>query len=553
VGSALFWGLLVAGLNGQASGQQASTQNVPGSAGVEDAAAAYSAGLGVYGAESPRVSARGCVRTGVYRTDFRQKQFDHSALAPFGYNTLYGLRLLKPELGGLRITIPNHQGHTKPSMGFLPLRKIHGDFEIAASYELLSVEHPKTGAGAGAGLYILAEGTLHAASFRRCVSQDGDDVFFVHVSTRNKKGKRRPQYKYFPAKTKSGKLCLNRTGSTLQFFAVEGDGDERRKLHEVEFGASTIGLVRVGTTTDGSPTTTDTLWKDFSIQATGLEPVDIPLYGNRQPSNCSLTSSERTSRRSTTDKPAEPEAYDSGADQAVRFYDGFDGRLALNWEPARPDPTHVSLTKNPGKLTITTQYGSIYQSLGPSAKNLYLIRNPMAEGGDFVLTTCIESFKPITPYQQAGLLIYDDDDNYLKCDIERGRTDVRFVFVRETNGEPTSDIDQSEVEQQRLWIRIIKRGKTYERVYSTDGREFVSAGKQEWGNGAPKRIGLVAKNGTTGANDMDAVFDFFEVRSLTPGGKMGERRRAAKPNTSESVHYYHLPQSDSDGYYGREQ
>ena len=66
------------------------------------------------------------------------------------------------------------------------------------------------------------------------------------------------------------------------------------------------------------------------------------------------------------------------------MYDGFEGKLALNWEPVRHDPTHVSLVKHPGKLTITTQRGTIHGnekadvlSGGTPAKNLYLIRNPM--------------------------------------------------------------------------------------------------------------------------------------------------------------------------------
>jgi len=519
VGSVLLCGLLVAGLNGQAVGRRGSAESDQKSAAAKDAATAGSGEQGACRVGLLRVCVKESVKTGVYRTDFRHKQFDHSTLVPFGFKTLYGLQLLKPEPRGLRIAIPNHQGAGKPSIGFLPLRKIHGDFEIAASYELLPTEPPKTGAGAGANLYILAEETFHSASFRRCVTPDGDDAFFVHVSTRNKKGKLRPQYNYFPAETKSGRLCLKRTGSTLQFLVVEGEGDKRRKLHEVEFGTSTIGLLRVATTTDGSPTTTENLWKDFSIQATRLEPVDIPVYRNRQFEVRSLTPAERASGCSATLKPAESTARAPDAEPTVRFFDGFDGKFKLNWEPVRPDPTHMSLTKNPGKLTITTQYGGIYGGVGPSAKNFFLIRNPVADGGDFVLTTCIESFRPTMHWQQAGLLVYDDDDNYLKCDIERGKTDVRFACIRETAGEPISEIDWPGVEADRVWIRVTKRGKTYERAYSTDGREFLSGGPVDWGNGAPKWIGIVAKNGPSGADEIDATFDFFEIRSLTPAEK----------------------------------
>lgn len=199
----------------------------------------------------------------------------------------------------------------------------------------------------------------------------------------------------------------------------------------------------------------------------------------------------------------------------LRLYDGFDGKYELDWNVLRPDTTHVSFTGSPGSLTITTQEGSIYRAHTPLAKNLHLIRNPVADGSDFVLTTCIESFAPTMAYQQAGLLVYDDDDNYLKCGIEFGRSTIRFTFLREAEGEAISDLDRTGVEQERTWIRIVKRGRSYERAYSADGNTFVSAGAEEWGDGDPTWIGLFAKNATEGADETDAAFDFFELRSLT--------------------------------------
>lgn len=74
--------------------------------------------------------------------------------------------------------------------------------------------------------------------------------------------------------------------------------------------------------------------------------------------------------------------------------DDFDSKLSLDWETIRPDPSHFSLKTHSGKLTITTQYGSIHQAQ-TTAKNLLFIDIP--EGvNDFVVTTCIEDFIPET-------------------------------------------------------------------------------------------------------------------------------------------------------------
>jgi len=212
-----------------------------------------------------------------------------------------------------------------------------------------------------------------------------------------------------------------------------------------------------------------------------------------------------------------------GEDPEFRVFDGFDGKLELKWEPVRPDPTHVSLAKNPGKLTITTQDGTIgFDETRPGvipARNLYLIPNPAIDGGDFAMTTCIEAFQPTMRWQQAGLLIYDDDDNYLKCDMEYTGTAFRFKYMRETDQQRVLDTDEAVPSPEHTWIRIIKRGNVYERAYSTDGKSYVSAGEKSWGNGAPKWVGIVAKNGSGSADDVDALFDFFEVRSLTDAEK----------------------------------
>ncbi len=207
-------------------------------------------------------------------------------------------------------------------------------------------------------------------------------------------------------------------------------------------------------------------------------------------------------------------------------FDDFDGKPALNWKPVRPDPSHVSFAKVPGTLTITTQRGSIHgdekkdeYGEGIQAKNLYLIDNPLAEGADFVATTCVSGLTPVAPYQQAGLIVYDDDDNYLKLDYEfnwgkgEGQT---FFCVSETAANPQHHpIEGSESGLKRYWLRLTKRGDRYEYATSLDGKEFRVHGEVAWGGDAsPKRIGLLAKNGgNKDAPEADASFEFFELRS----------------------------------------
>jgi regulation of enolase protein 1 (concanavalin A-like superfamily) len=218
-------------------------------------------------------------------------------------------------------------------------------------------------------------------------------------------------------------------------------------------------------------------------------------------------------------------AAERGADSFTFLaFDGFNGKLGLNWQPVRHDPTHVSLAKNPGKLTITTQRGSIHRDEkndafgeGVQAKNIFLIDNPLSKDTDFVATTCVSGFTPETSYQQAGLIIYNDDDNYLKWGYEynwpAGKGQA-FCILAETDAHSTFNYLDSESGLKRYWVRLTKRGNRYEYASSTDGKDFKVHGEKEWGDGAPKKFGILAKNGgSKEASELDVGFEFFELRA----------------------------------------
>ena len=225
-------------------------------------------------------------------------------------------------------------------------------------------------------------------------------------------------------------------------------------------------------------------------------------------------------------KLADEAAGDTFAFQAL---DAFDGKRGLKWKPVRPDPTHVSLTKTPGALTITTQRGSIHGAEtkdefggGVKAKNLYLIDNPLAPGGDFVATTCVSGFTPETSYQQAGLIVYNDDDNYLKFGYEYNWQNAgggqAFCIPTETDAKSNFQyFDTEHPGLKRYWVRLTKRGTRYEYAFSTDGKTFTVNGEVEWGDGSPKQVGILAKNGgNKDASELDAAFEFFELRAPAP-------------------------------------
>jgi regulation of enolase protein 1 (concanavalin A-like superfamily) len=235
-----------------------------------------------------------------------------------------------------------------------------------------------------------------------------------------------------------------------------------------------------------------------------------------------LASAVGLSRLLAADPDPEPEP------PALVMTETFRGKLHLRWKPVRPDPKAVSLTKNKGKLTITTQRGSIHADevsrKDPPARNIYLVENPLSEDADFEVTTCIAGFAPKQQYQQAGLILYNDDDNYLKWaylfSYVKGGS-VALGLVRETKAKTEHDhVDAPAKADVKLWLRLTKRKNKYEYASSTDGRKFDAHGEREWGDKGPARIGILAKNGGIGGvPEVDVCFERFELRSPPPPKK----------------------------------
>jgi regulation of enolase protein 1 (concanavalin A-like superfamily) len=218
-------------------------------------------------------------------------------------------------------------------------------------------------------------------------------------------------------------------------------------------------------------------------------------------------------------------------------FDDFGGQFALGWTILNADPTHWSLFTVPGTLTITTEDGAFTGSR-QDFRNLFLIHCPALPGQDFQITTCLVSFQPIALWNQAGLLLWNSSDDYLKLDYEYGEGPPRpglwpqrmYTACREVGGSPSFTWYAAEQNPERIWLRLIKRGDFCELFTSTDGESFVPLtalapeyGPADyrvfWGSAEVEYVGLFAKNGTNmGVPSVEASFDFFEVKALTPEG-----------------------------------
>lgn len=231
------------------------------------------------------------------------------------------------------------------------------------------------------------------------------------------------------------------------------------------------------------------------------------------------------------------------AEHEVLARDDFDGKLALRWEIINPNFSSFSLTKKPGTLTITTKNGHFSKSY-TNFENLFLIDSPVALGEDLQITAGISSFQPERDWNQAGIVCWDDQDNYVKFVHEWSSFfgGQSFTISQEIAGRDRYAFHSAPSRAQTVWLRIIKHGSSYQCSTSTDGKFFVAQGSVFWKTDSPKRVGLYANNGSTqdaSVPNLDASFEFFEVATLpSEAAKTGPVAQAATP---ASTGKYRIP------------
>ncbi len=229
------------------------------------------------------------------------------------------------------------------------------------------------------------------------------------------------------------------------------------------------------------------------------------------------------------------------------FSDEFNGSLKSQWSWIREDPTKHAFVN--GQLSITVN-GDLYRNAN-NATNLLLENQPT---GDYVMETKI-TFDPNTNYQQAGLLVYSDDDHYIKvgpfhgdslnkilsghesleplptsatnCDVQPSATSNVAVktYTRDqcpnegeswdylSNPRPTLNGSTASNPTVTDWLRIYRHGDVYTPYSSLDGKHWVKGASWNLTAAAPNfpvKIGLFAFSAGT-ANNIPAYFDYVRV------------------------------------------
>lgn len=195
--------------------------------------------------------------------------------------------------------------------------------------------------------------------------------------------------------------------------------------------------------------------------------------------------------------------------------DEFDGDSleTCRWDVVRPDPS--ALRVNDGFLEIDTSSGDIYGEDNSDPKNFVLQDQPE---GDWIIETLVDAAGFSEQYQQGGLIVYADDDNYVKLDYlaDNQAGDplaARLEFRSEIDGvvqDPQPDL--KDITDTTWYLRLEKSGSTFTAYYSLDGEEWTALGEplQNADAAVNGRIGLFAF-GAQQNESATARFDYFRL------------------------------------------
>lgn len=78
-------------------------------------------------------------------------------------------------------------------------------------------------------------------------------------------------------------------------------------------------------------------------------------------------------------------------------------------------------------------------------------------------------------YDQAGLMVRIDAENWMKCGVEfvDGKQNMSIVYTREFSGWATGHLPEGAT---NLWLKVVRKGPALDIFHSLDGNHFAESG-----------------------------------------------------------------------------
>jgi arabinan endo-1,5-alpha-L-arabinosidase len=192
--------------------------------------------------------------------------------------------------------------------------------------------------------------------------------------------------------------------------------------------------------------------------------------------------------------------------------------LSTQWSWVRP-PAAGTFSLTGSAFQFNTQNSDLYLDTNTAS----ILVEP-APTGDYIVETRVNLNVPPSGccqnFVQAGLVIYGDDDNYIKLVhvsiFNTRQTEFAKELAPVPSGYPRYGSTLVGPPSDWTWLRIAKRsvagGESYTAYTSNDGQTWTHGSTWTHNLGAGEKIGLVSMGGS----GFVAQFDYVHVSSVTP-------------------------------------
>jgi PKD repeat protein/glucose/arabinose dehydrogenase len=216
------------------------------------------------------------------------------------------------------------------------------------------------------------------------------------------------------------------------------------------------------------------------------------------------------------DEPCECEGNGGSGDE----FDGASLDTTKFNHVVHDDPAAYSVSG--GQLMATTKNGDIYTTPNGANPGPFFLQTADHAGANWAIETKIDATQLSNGYEQAGLLAYSDDDNYVKWDVisDDGTTSINRLELRSEVGgviqNPQPQVTPLPTNDGHVWLRLTKTGTDYKGEYSFDGTTFTALPQTVSNAMASPAFGLFTLGVNSGGGTV--AFDYLDVDGDRGGG-----------------------------------
>jgi len=188
-----------------------------------------------------------------------------------------------------------------------------------------------------------------------------------------------------------------------------------------------------------------------------------------------------------------------------------DGDISDVWTVLRENKAAYEINKGEG-LVLPTQRYDIY-STGAAWENVFVAP---AVGNWQVVAKIHYPQLPNANYQQAMLLVWEDEDNYIRMNCQQ--SSLKLEPGVETGGSFSASLSSANAQANAdgtvtLYFMIGRQGNNYSVSYSQDGLNYTTLGTATNINYKDPKIGLFASMNNSG-NQIKANYEYLAVTSI---------------------------------------